>query len=222
MTIGEKIKQLRESHPRKDGGTGLSQTELGKLVGVTRNMVWAWENGKGNVTPDRMKKLAAVFGKPLEFFKEASSVGFGHVARHGGAGLQATDAVDSEYVKLPIMGILPAGSPDDATASYRGNWEVRRQILKGRAADHIVVEARGDSMINLGIHDGDMLTVRLQPDADDGQIVAAYIEGDGVTCKTLRKKNGKPCLETANPDRKAPLGPFKIMGVVIWREGKPW
>lgn len=127
-----------------------------------------------------------------------------------------------EYVSLPIMGILPAGNPDDATASYRGKWEVRRQILKGKVEEHIVVEARGDSMTGLGIHDGDMLTVRLQPDAEDGKVVAAYIEGDGVTCKTLRKKGDRAFLESANPARKAPTGPFKIMGVVVWREGKPW
>lgn len=223
MTVGEKIRQLREGFERNDGRTGLSQTELGELVGVTKNMIWAWENGKSEVLPERKKKLGAVFSKPMEFFKDdISSVGFGHVARHGGEGLHDADSTKSDYVSLPIMGILPAGSPNDATANYRGNWEVRRRVLRGSSQEHIVVEARGDSMIGLGIHDGDMLTVHLQPDAEDGQIVAAYLEGEGVTCKTLKKKHGKAHLEAANPERRAPTGAFKIMGVVIWREGKPW
>lgn len=170
------------------------------------------ENGYAPIGPKLRIRLAKLFNCPPDEFidddvvREPASVYGEH----------------SDYVEIPIMGTLPAGSPDDATASYRGKWEVRRNVLKGPPQNHIVVEARGDSMIGLGIFDGDMLTVRLQPDAEDGKVVAAYVEGDGVTCKRLRKKDGRAYLESANPERKPPSGPFKVIGVVVWREGKPW
>ena len=54
-------------------------------------------------------------------------------------------------------------------------------------------------MIDAGIHEGDLVAVHSQPDAHDGDIVAALVDGEEATVKRLRRKNGKVILESENP-----------------------
>jgi len=55
-------------------------------------------------------------------------------------------------------------------------------------------------MMNAGILDGDLVAVRSQRDARDGEIVAALIDGEEATVKRLRRRDGKVILESENPD----------------------
>jgi repressor LexA len=54
-------------------------------------------------------------------------------------------------------------------------------------------------MIEAGILEGDLVAVRSQKDARDGEIVAALVEGEEATVKRLRRRDGKVILESANP-----------------------
>jgi repressor LexA len=65
------------------------------------------------------------------------------------------------------------------------------------AAEH-VEDVRGESMIDAGIFDGDMVVVRSQPNADNGDIVVAGIPGEEATVKTLARKRNKVVLRPAN------------------------
>jgi repressor LexA len=62
-----------------------------------------------------------------------------------------------------------------------------------------MLRVRGESMIDAGIFDGDYVVVRQQPDADNGDIVVAGINGDEATVKTFARKRGKIVLTPANP-----------------------
>ena len=62
-----------------------------------------------------------------------------------------------------------------------------------------MLRVRGDSMIEAGILDGDYVVVRQQPDADNGDVVVAGIDGDEATVKTFSRKRGKIVLTPANP-----------------------
>ncbi|MCZ6518571.1 MAG: transcriptional repressor LexA, partial [Actinobacteria bacterium] len=62
-----------------------------------------------------------------------------------------------------------------------------------------LLEVKGDSMIDAGIHEGDLVAVHSQPDANDGDIVAALVDGEEATVKRLRRKDGKVILESENP-----------------------
>ncbi len=64
--------------------------------------------------------------------------------------------------------------------------------------DLFMVKVRGDSMIEAGIFDGDHIVVRVQQDADSGDIVVAGIPGEEATVKTLVRKRGKVILRPAN------------------------
>ena len=55
-------------------------------------------------------------------------------------------------------------------------------------------------MVGAGILDGDLVVVRSQPDADDGEIVAAMVDGEEATVKRLRRRDGSIHLVSENPD----------------------
>jgi repressor LexA len=54
-------------------------------------------------------------------------------------------------------------------------------------------------MVGAGILDGDLVVVRRQPDAEDGQLVAALVDSEEATVKRLRRRGGKVILEAENP-----------------------
>ena len=61
-----------------------------------------------------------------------------------------------------------------------------------------MLEVKGDSMVNVGIMDGDIITVRRQTTADNGEIVIAMTDDDEVTCKTFFKKSDHFILKPEN------------------------
>lgn len=118
-------------------------------------------------------------------------------------GVEAEDpptAAEEPSVELPLGGDIAAGIPiptDQGIEEYLG--VASGQIPHG--ADSFVLNVRGDSMINAGILDGDLVVIRRQEDADDGDIVAALIEGE-ATIKRLSREGGGVRLLPANPDYK--------------------
>ena len=64
---------------------------------------------------------------------------------------------------------------------------------------HYALEVKGDSMIELGINDGDIVVIREQITAENGDIVVALVEDQEATLKRFRRRNGMIALEAANP-----------------------
>lgn len=94
--------------------------------------------------------------------------------------------------QIPIVGVVTAGIPILAVENQEGTlpWE--------GDPDCFALRVRGDSMIGAGILSGDMVVVRPQQTADDGQIVVARLE-DEATVKRLRRRNGQIWLMPENP-----------------------
>jgi repressor LexA len=67
------------------------------------------------------------------------------------------------------------------------------------AGDHYALEVKGDSMIDAGINDGDIVIIRETTVADNGDIVVALVEDAEATLKRIRRQNGMIALEAANP-----------------------
>jgi len=65
--------------------------------------------------------------------------------------------------------------------------------------EHYALEVRGDSMIEAGILDGDLVVIRKSDTADTGDIVVALVDEEEATLKRLRKKGNTIALEAANP-----------------------
>ncbi len=108
----------------------------------------------------------------------------------------AISAVASE--SLPIMGRIAAGTPIEAIQHATHNVTVPGDMLHN-AGRHYALEVKGDSMIEAGINDGDVVIIHEQTDADNGDIVVALVEGLEATLKRLRKRGSAIALEAANP-----------------------
>jgi repressor LexA len=87
-------------------------------------------------------------------------------------------------IEIPVMGRIAAGVPS-AMVSGRG--------------EHYALEVKGDSMIDAGINDGDVVVIREQSTADNGDIVVALVEGHEATLKRYYRRGGMIALEAANP-----------------------
>lgn len=99
---------------------------------------------------------------------------------------------------VPLMGRIAAGTPIEAISHAAQHVSVPGAML-GNAGHHYALEVRGDSMIEAGINDGDVVVIREQPTADNGDIVVALIDSEEATLKRLRRKGGMIALEAANP-----------------------
>ena len=99
--------------------------------------------------------------------------------------------------KLPILGRVAAGSPILAEENIEGYIHLPDTLVGG--GEHFVLQIRGDSMITAGIMDGDYVVVRRQPDALNGEIVIAMIDGD-ATCKRYFREENRVRLQPENPD----------------------
>ncbi len=113
--------------------------------------------------------------------------------------------------QIPILGRVHAGPLHLAVEEVEGHLPVGSSVS---AAQHFALRVRGDSMIEAGILEGDLVVVRRQPVADEGDIVVALIE-DEATIKRLRKKGHQPFLEPANPRYSPIMDPFEVLGVVV-------
>jgi len=111
----------------------------------------------------------------------------------------------------PVVAGLPTFVSDVTADSFMID-----QFLVNKPSKTILVPVQGDSMINVGINDGDVVIVEVSSTANTGDIVVATID-DEFTVKTLGKKRGKPVLLPANDSYSIirPKGSLKIFGVVI-------
>jgi repressor LexA len=115
-----------------------------------------------------------------------------------GAVRPARDTGATPVIDLPVMGRIAAGTPIEAIAEVSHHLSVPGSLLTGQG-HHYALEVRGDSMIEAGINDGDIVIIREQVTAESGDIVVALIEGQEATLKTFRRMRGMIALEAANP-----------------------
>jgi len=99
---------------------------------------------------------------------------------------------------VPVMGRIAAGTPIEAISEVASHVAVPQQML-GAGRSHYALEVRGDSMIEAGINDGDVVVIEEGDAADNGDIVVALVEGQEATLKRYRRKGGMIALEAANP-----------------------
>ena len=102
-----------------------------------------------------------------------------------------------QQVAIPVMGRIAAGTPISAIQSRSHTISLPPDLLT--SGEHYALEVRGDSMIEAGILDGDMVVIKKQETADTGDIVVALIDDDEATLKRLRKRGASIALEAANP-----------------------
>lgn len=108
-----------------------------------------------------------------------------------------------EIVMIPmVMGSVPCGTAIISEGCIEARYPISKQIV--RSADgYFLVRAKGDSMNKAKVNNGDVLLVKTQPTAEDGDMVVALIDGE-VTMKQLKKADSYAALmpRSTNPDYK--------------------
>ncbi len=124
---------------------------------------------------------------------------------------------DVHAMELPVMGRIAAGVPIEAIREVSHHVAVPGSMLAGRG-QHYALEVKGNSMIEAGINDGDIVVIREQTTADNGDIVVALVEGHEATLKRFRRSGGMIALEAANPayeTRVLPEDHVKVQGRLV-------
>jgi repressor LexA len=117
--------------------------------------------------------------------------------------------IDSRTVSVPVMGRIAAGTPISAIQNHSHDIACPPDLLTN--GEHFALEVKGDSMIDAGILDGDVVIVRRCDTAENGDIVVALVDQEEATLKRLRKKGTTIALEAANPEFKTRIfGPDQI------------
>lgn len=103
-----------------------------------------------------------------------------------------------DAIELPVMGRIAAGVPIEAISQVSHHVAVPGSMLSGQG-QHYALEVKGDSMIDAGINDGDIVVIREQTTAENGDIVVALVEDAEATLKRFRRRGKMIALEAANP-----------------------
>jgi repressor LexA len=125
----------------------------------------------------------------------------------------ALNAGSPAPVLVPVVGRIAAGGPILADQVVEDVFPLPRTVVGDGTL--YMLRVQGDSMIDAAITDGDWVVVRQQPDADNGDIVAAMIEGE-ATVKTFRRRDGHAWLLPQNPAYSPiPADDASILGKVV-------
>jgi len=176
-----------------------SMREIGDAVGLTspssvKHQLTALER-KGYLRRDPNRPRAIEVVQPDDSRGVAPLPGLAGVTGIGDADSAARDgAPEAAYV--PVVGRIAAGGPILAEQLVEDVFPLPRQLVG--AGELFLLKVVGDSMIDAAICDGDWVVVRRQPVAENGEIVAAMLDGE-ATVKTLKRADGHVWLLPQNP-----------------------
>lgn len=120
-----------------------------------------------------------------------------------------------EVISIPVVGSVAAGSPILAEENIEDTYVLPSSVVRGET---FMLRVKGDSMINIGIFDRDLVIVRKQETANNGDVVVALID-DGATVKTFYREGQRVRLQPENdtmeafyPDNVSIVG--KVVGLM--------
>lgn len=128
----------------------------------------------------------------------------------------SSENISDGPVEIPLHGRIAAGTPIEALQNTDTMISVPPDMLG--SGSHFALEVSGDSMIELGIRDGDTAIIRSCDTADNGEIVVALVDNEEATLKTLHKHGDQVALEPANRDHSTQLLPaerVRIQGRLV-------
>ncbi len=127
------------------------------------------------------------------------------------------EPVSVDALERPVLGRIAAGVPIEAISHVSLHVAVPGTMVSGRG-EHYALEVRGDSMIDAGINDGDVVVIRETSSADNGDIVVALVEDQEATLKRFFRRGQAIALEAANPayeTRVLPEDKVKVQGRLV-------
>jgi repressor LexA len=131
-------------------------------------------------------------------------------------GIELVEEGTGDHSEIPLLGVVAAGAPIEAVLNYETVCIPRDMMREGRM---FALRVRGDSMINEQIRNHDVIILKSQATAENGQTVVALIDGSDATVKRFYGGRGQVRLEAANTDYKPivirPPDRVQIQGVFV-------
>lgn len=160
MNIGQEIKRLRLENK-------MTLEQLGDKCGVGKSTVRKWENGMiKDMRRDKIEKLANALGVSPSHFFEYNTASNSNIDKIG-------NIYPIEIHRLPMLGEIACGKPrftnEDRESYVDAGTNVKADFC---------LKAKGDSMINARIHDGDIVFIHRQDIVENGEIAAVVVNHD--------------------------------------------
>lgn len=187
MSIGERIKKRRQE-------LNLSVEDVAKVLNKNRATVYRYES-------DEIENMPTSVLEPLsKILNTTPAYLMGWEDENSDPILENIPGIITpvKLKKIPILGTIACGNPILAEENYDGYFMIDENL----PYSDFVLRAKGDSMIDANIHEGDLVFFRKQNDVDNGTIAAVLIE-DEATLKRVNKSNDtlilQPCNTNYNP-----------------------
>lgn len=186
--IGKNVKMLRERHR-------MTQEDLAAVARVSAQAVSQWEKGLTLPRMGAVQRMADYFGVKISDLIEEE-------ANH-----------KKKARRVPVYGRIAAGLPIEAVQDV-DDWE---EVPAEWSGDFLALRVQGDSMTPR-ICSGDVVIIRRQPTAEDGQLAACYVNGYDATLKRIQHAGDQIILAALNPaypPQVYPAAEVTILGVVV-------
>lgn len=157
-----RLKELREAKH-------ISQAQLAKAVGVGQSTVGMWESGRSVPEYKTLLKVAEYFQVTVDYL----------------TGKAATiDAAESGFIRIPVLGSVPAGIPIEAIEDIV-DWEEIPQAMCTGGKEYFALQVKGDSMWPDYLP-GDIVIVQKTPVCESGDDCIVYVNGYDATLKQVK------------------------------------
>jgi len=206
MLTRKQLELLRFIHERlKEAGVPPSFDEMKDALdlrsksGIHRLITALEERGFIRRLPNRARAIDVVrLPDSVAQGVGGRSRGFTPSVIEGNLGRVRAPAEDegARPVAVPVMGRIAAGTPIEAIQTRSHTINMPPDLLS--TGEHFALEVRGDSMIDAGILDGDLVLIRRTDTAETGDIVVALIDDEEATLKRFRRRGASIALEPAN------------------------
>lgn len=183
--FSNKLKELRIN-------SGMKRSDLAKKIGVSVSTISNYENGIRKPDSDeKWRILASTFNVTVDYLMDCETLSF------------PTNIIPFETKKIPLLGDIACGEPIECNQEY----DLYINVAANLNAD-FCVRAKGDSMINARIFDGDLVICKKQPTVENGEIAVVIIDNE-ATLKRFYKHENSIELRPENPLHK----PINFSGV---------
>ena len=197
MDFAKRLKELRASR-------GLTQDDLARELNLVKSSISMYENGKRKPSFEVLEAIADYFNVNMDTLYSSAPVFVPSLKR------------------APMLGYAAAGQPLE-NLDGQDTYYVETD---SRYAVDFCITVRGDSMVNAGINDGDIVFVKAQPEVPNGKIACVEIDNERVCIKRFYKTDTGVMLVSENP-KYAPLqfsesncSDFKILGLAVIKQSE--
>lgn len=167
---------------------GKTRNDMCEALGVKYTTFTDWVKGNSYPRIDKIELMANYFGiEKSDLVEEKQFLPDG-----------AIPYANRKMVLVPLVGVVNCGTPLFAEDNIEEYIDTPSEDLES-GETYFWLRAKGDSMINVGIHAGDLLLIRKQNDVDNGDIAVVSINGDNATLKRVIKKENAIILQPENP-----------------------